>query len=313
MRVSIIKAFDTILVNPQAHIIREPTKSFAMSACALQATRRWCVTGTPIQNRLLDLYSLFKFLKCAPFDDVRVFKAHISRDGRRLLEASSVGKLKTLVNCLSLRRPKSTVDLPLRNDATRRLDFSPSERRHYELVKASATQCISEASEKAHRKAFLNALHRVNELRLICNHGIKNKNMIGTVDNTDIRDSAWTAEAAQTLFDEMETAGIALCSNPHCAQDLSSRMSSETDMKRMEEPRLGESANLFCSTCFEGLVNQSCTFYTICNHLPRCSSTKTYENAPTVSSIFDQVPGELPTKIEAVVKDLGDLAEGTKR
>jgi SWI/SNF-related matrix-associated actin-dependent regulator of chromatin subfamily A3 len=284
-----------------------------MSVCDLQATRRWCVTGTPIQNRLLDLYSLFKFLKCVPFDDVRVFKAHISRDGRKLLDASSVGKLKTLVNCLSLRRPKSTVDLPLRNDIIRLLDFSPSERRHYELVKASATQCISEASEKAHRKTFLNALHRVNELRLICNHGIKNKNIIGTLGNTDNRDSAWTAESAQTLFDEMDTAGIALCSNPNCAQDISSRMSSEMDMQRMEEPRLGESADLFCSTCCEDLVNHSSRFYTICNHLPRCTSTKTHENAPIVSSIFDKVPAELPTKIEAVVKDLCELTEGTKR
>jgi SNF2 family DNA or RNA helicase len=159
----------------KAHIIREPAKSFAMSVCALRATRRWCVTGTPIQNRLLDLYSLFKFLKCSPFDDVRVFKAHISRDGRNLLDPSSVIKLKTLVNLLSLRRPKSTVHLPPRNDVIKMLDFNPRERQHYEVVKASAAQYISEASERAQRKAFLNALHRVNELRLVCNHGIKDK------------------------------------------------------------------------------------------------------------------------------------------
>ena len=301
------------LADPLAHIIREPRKSFAKSVCALQATRRWCVTGTPIQNRLLDLYSLFKFLKCTPFDDLRVYKAHISRDGRRLADAGSLDKLKALVNCLSLRRPKSIVDLPLRNDTTRLLNFSPSERQHYELVKASATQCIDKATEKAHRKAFLNALHRVNELRLICNYGITNKNRIGEQDDSDDKDSAWTAEAAQTLFDEMETAGIALCSNPHCAQDLSSRMSSETDMQRMEEPRLGESAELFCSTCFEDSLSQYSRLYMICNHLPRCSSTKMDQDAPVTSSIFDKAPAELPTKIEAVVKDLGELAEGTKR
>jgi SWI/SNF-related matrix-associated actin-dependent regulator of chromatin subfamily A3 len=230
------------------------------------------------------------------------------------VDTSSLDKLKTLVNCLLLRRPKSTVDLPLRNDTTRFLDFSPREQQYYELVKASATQCINEASEKAHRKAFLNALHRINELRLICNYGIQNKDRIGKQDDSDDNDSAWTAEAAQTLFDEMETAGIALCSNPHCAQDLSSRMSSETDMQKMEEPRLGESAELFCSTCFEGPLSQSSRFYMICNHLPRCSSTKTHQDdPPMVSSLFDKAPAELPTKIEAVVKDLSALAEGTKR
>ena len=294
----------------KAHIIREPAKSFAMSVCALRATRRWCVTGTPIQNRLLDLYSLFKFLKCSPFDDVKVFKAHISRDGRNLLDPSSVTKLKTLVNLLSLRRPKSTVDLPQRSDVTKKLDFNPRERRHYEVVKASAARYISEASERAQRKAFLNALHCVNELRLVCNHGIKDKDVTERLEVRDNIDSIWNAEAAQTLFDEMETAGIALCSNPHCRQDLSSKMSSETEIQRMEEPRIGESSDLFCSTCFKDHEHR---FYTICNHLPRCASTRTREDNPMAPSIFDNIPGELPTKIDAVVKDLSQLAEGTKR
>jgi hypothetical protein len=261
----------------------------------------------------MDLYSLFKFLKCVPFDDVRVYKAHISRDGRKLLDTSSLGKLKTLVNCLSLRRPKSTVDLPLRDDTIKLLDFRPSERQHYEFVRASATKCLREASENGHRKAFLNALHRVNELRLICNHGIKDEHFVEHVEAIDSANSAWTPKAAQTLFDEMEMAGVALCSDPQCGQDLSSRMSSETDMQRMEEPRLAEPSNLFCSTCFEGITSQSCSFHMVCNHLPRCPSVKTQESISKSSSGFGKVPGELPTKIEAVVKDLGELTEGTKR
>jgi SWI/SNF-related matrix-associated actin-dependent regulator of chromatin subfamily A3 len=180
-------------------------------------------------------------------------------------------------------------------------------------VKASASQCISEASEKAHPKAFLNALHRVNELRLICNHGVKDKDANKSLEVIATADSGWTAEAAQTLFDEMETAGIALCSNPQCGQDLSSKMSSETDMQRMEEPRIGESSDLFCSTCIEVYVNQTDKLYTICNHLPRCPSIRTNEKTSMALSIFSSIPRELPTKIEAVIKDLSGLTEGTKR
>ena len=127
--------------------MREPTRSFALSVCALEASRRWCVTGTPIQNRLLDLYSFFKFLRCDPLHNVNVFKDHIYRDGRNLRDANSTPKLKALVSSLSLRRPKSTVDLPLRKDSTTELDFRLDERQHYELVKASASQCIYTAAK----------------------------------------------------------------------------------------------------------------------------------------------------------------------
>ncbi|KAG8471530.1 hypothetical protein CXB51_036343 [Gossypium anomalum] len=42
-------------------------KSISMAAAALVADRRWCLTGTPIQNKLEDLYSLLRFLKVEPW------------------------------------------------------------------------------------------------------------------------------------------------------------------------------------------------------------------------------------------------------
>ena len=43
------------------------------------ADHRWAVTGTPIQNKLNDFYSLIRFIRLAPFDNFRVWKDTVER------------------------------------------------------------------------------------------------------------------------------------------------------------------------------------------------------------------------------------------
>jgi DNA repair protein RAD16 len=60
-----VKWFRVVL--DEAHRIKGRTTSTARSAYALQAERRWCLTGTPVQNRVGDLYSLLRFMRMAPY------------------------------------------------------------------------------------------------------------------------------------------------------------------------------------------------------------------------------------------------------
>lgn len=67
-------AFDRIILD-EAHVIRNPKAGVSQSVCRLRASRRWAVSGTPVQNKELDMYSLLRFLRVSPFDQLAV---HIS-------------------------------------------------------------------------------------------------------------------------------------------------------------------------------------------------------------------------------------------
>jgi len=55
------------VILDEAHRIKGRTTSTAMAAYALQAKLKWCLTGTPLQNRIGELYSLVRFLRQDPF------------------------------------------------------------------------------------------------------------------------------------------------------------------------------------------------------------------------------------------------------
>ena len=97
--------------------------------------------GTPIQNRLEDLYSLIKFLGLQPFDS----KQHFNHFIMRPIKAGNVigvTRLQTLTKSVTLRRTKQTfingkpiLSLPERKDIRIQLTLTEEERAVYEAVK----------------------------------------------------------------------------------------------------------------------------------------------------------------------------------
>lgn len=60
------KRFYRVILD-EAHNIKDRTSSTAKGCDALNCEKRWCLSGTPLQNRIGELYSLIRFLDITPF------------------------------------------------------------------------------------------------------------------------------------------------------------------------------------------------------------------------------------------------------
>lgn len=89
------------VILDEAHVVRNHKSRTCNAVTSLHASRRWCLTGTPVQNKDLDLFALLKFLRCSPFDDLTMWKKWI--DNKSL---GGQERLNTIMQCLLLRRTK---------------------------------------------------------------------------------------------------------------------------------------------------------------------------------------------------------------
>ncbi|XP_034972414.2 transcription termination factor 2 isoform X1 [Zootoca vivipara] len=125
------------IILDEAHNIKNPKVQASIAACKLQATARWAVTGTPIQNNLLDMYALLRFLRCSPFDEFKVWKNQVDNNTRKGGE-----RLTLLTKSLLLRRTKDQLDssgkplvlLPQRSTRLHRLKLSEDEQSVYDVL-----------------------------------------------------------------------------------------------------------------------------------------------------------------------------------
>jgi SNF2 family DNA or RNA helicase len=93
------------VVLDEAQTIKNHRTHVARACSGLRAKRRWCLSGTPIQNSIDDLYSYFRFLKYEPYSVYSSFasgiKHLISRDS-----SHGYKKLQAVLKTLLLRRSK---------------------------------------------------------------------------------------------------------------------------------------------------------------------------------------------------------------
>lgn len=291
----------------------------AHAICALDSVSRWAVTGTPIQNRLGDLASLFKFIRAHPYTDPKCFEADISRLWKLGEDEEAVNRLKRLSACLLLRRAKDTIKLPARRDMQCPVDFNREERTLYDKVRQKAVISINEAlqgdSEQARAGVYVNVLQQIESLRLICNLGVhyhtRQRNLSQPSQETD----DWSNIAQQTFNVQREMAPV-VCLRCSSVPDLTETLLDDP-VARQQGPQFTRCLKFVCGDCTQKSYKHKSSV--ACGHKPPCpvasvsTSSSVLESSPCL--ILPQTRTTsitLSSKIEALVADIKTLPPGAK-
>ena len=158
------------LILDEAQMIKNAYTQSAQTVCQLQAQLRLCLTGTPVENHLQELWSHFHFLMPNLLGSQQEFEASIQAahvDHRHL------DRIKRKISPFILRRKKQQVasDLPERLEQTVWIEMNDAQRNCYEQLLAGFKSGLLKKVEadgiSSHRLEVLEAILR---LRQACCH-----------------------------------------------------------------------------------------------------------------------------------------------
>lgn len=153
-----------IVVLDEAHAIKNPDSQVARAAYAIPARWRVSMSGTPIENRLDELWSQFHFTNPGFFGSRHDFlNEWEGRVGRGDDEASYA--LRTRIRPFMMRRKKQEVapELPPRTEMVQYIELSDDERARYDAVRAASQDELVSVYEKGGVMAALEALLRLRQ------------------------------------------------------------------------------------------------------------------------------------------------------
>ncbi|GAB5559282.1 MAG: hypothetical protein SynsKO_09290 [Synoicihabitans sp.] len=157
-----------VVVLDEGQFIKNPKSQVALAARALPARHRVVLTGTPIENRLTDLWSLFAFAQPGLLGDQVNFRKQYS-------DASSEGlqRLHRRVKHFLLRRTKAQAapDLPKRSEDDVIIDLEGEQRALYDAeLKRARAELLGVSTAKELGKVRFHVLASLLRLRQICCH-----------------------------------------------------------------------------------------------------------------------------------------------
>jgi SNF2 family DNA or RNA helicase len=164
------QAFSNIFLD-EAQNIKNPQAKSTQVVYRLQAVRRFCLTGTPIENHLGELWSLFHFLLPGflgtDLHFKKFYRIPIEKEQNKERQSALARRVKPFL----LRRTKNQVemDLPLKTETLQYCELEKAQRDLYETIRVSMHQKVKdEIQTKGLARSHLMVLEALLRLRQVC-------------------------------------------------------------------------------------------------------------------------------------------------
>lgn len=162
------KSWHTVVLDEAQAIKNHATKRWR-AAISLQSHNRIALTGTPIENHLGEVWSIFHFLNPGLLGNRKRFEQRFATPIEQHQDQNVKHALKSLISPFILRRIKTDVldDLPPKIEQTIVIEPSKDEAAFYEALRSKAVETINELGQKDKR---FKIMVEINRLRQACCH-----------------------------------------------------------------------------------------------------------------------------------------------
>ena len=162
-----------VIVLDEAQYIKNPKAISAQNACKLKSAHRLCLSGTPMENHLGELWSLMRFLMPGFLSDEKSFNTNLRRPIERDRSHDAQLALNRRVAPLILRRTKDQVatELPAKTELIHGIELHKKQSDLYESIRAAMDKRVRDAiAAKGLAKSHIIVLDALLKLRQICCH-----------------------------------------------------------------------------------------------------------------------------------------------
>ena len=158
------------LVADEAQYIKNHNTAAAKSLKLVRADTRYALTGTPIENRLTELWSIFDFLMPGLLYSFEEFRSGIETPIVKSGDEEARGRLRRMVTSFILRRKKNEVlkDLPEKLEELRYAHMESKQQKLYDGQVVRMRKKLQTADESDFRKGKIEILAELTHIRQIC-------------------------------------------------------------------------------------------------------------------------------------------------